>query len=243
MELYIAIKNILKYQGEEFLFDPKMINALIDFQAYEQHPALKNVFRILHQDGYVGKVKDAGEWNDSLEQILYEIERDYAIPRDIVEFTLKSVSLGLGYSCILPQLSLNNQKNTSAPSQTSIPSGKSWVKMTDLEKSDFLEGKLEIREETFSEYSLKLENISFTGFSHEGGKYYFYVNYELIRSNTRKELFNEMCIAVYDLNGKLRESSGEYLDGSIVKKFYTDQTIVGSPVKFTDISKIVIYMK
>ena len=61
MELHIAIKNILKYQGEDFLLDPKMINALIDFQAYDQHPALKIIFRALHQDGYVKKVKDAGK--------------------------------------------------------------------------------------------------------------------------------------------------------------------------------------
>lgn len=65
MELHTAIKNILKYQGEDFLLDPKMINALVDFQAYEQHPALKNIFRALHQDGYVAKIKNAGAWNAS----------------------------------------------------------------------------------------------------------------------------------------------------------------------------------
>lgn len=52
-----------------------------------------------------------------------------------------------------------------------------------------------------------------------------------------------MSVALYDSRGKLRESTGTYLEGPVVKKYYTDQLIVGSAVQYTDISRLVIYMK
>lgn len=115
--------------------------------------------------------------------------------------------------------------------------------MTELEKSDWLESKLEIRQDSFAQYGLKIETISFADFETSDGKYYFHVNYEISRANPRRELFNEMCFAVYDQNGKIRESAGQYLDGAEFKKYCTNQMILGSALQFTSIGKIVIYMK
>lgn len=96
MEFHEAIRNILKYQGQGFLLDPKMADALVDFQAYGFDPALKNIFRILQADNLIAKIAECGTWDKSCDQLVYEVERDYAFPLPLVEYIFKSVAYGVG---------------------------------------------------------------------------------------------------------------------------------------------------
>lgn len=45
MELHNAIRGILKMQGSDFVLDPRFLNALDDFNAFEQNNAFKNVLQ------------------------------------------------------------------------------------------------------------------------------------------------------------------------------------------------------
>ncbi len=93
-----------------------MINALIDFQAFEQHQALKNTFRTLHQDGYVAKVAKAQAWDTACDQLVYDVVRDYALPQPLVEYSLKSVAYGVGK---LTSVTLPEEDTASPPSPQS----------------------------------------------------------------------------------------------------------------------------
>ena len=243
MVLHLAIKNILKYQGEDFLLDPKMINALIDFQAYDQHPALKNIFRTLHQDGYVKKVKDAGNWDASCDQLVYEIERDYALPRDLVEYSLKSIGIGLGYNCKLPSSSTKSQNQQKPRPQAPTTPVKPWSKMTEIEKADFLETKVEIKESSFAAFGLKVENFSLSDFNKVDSVYYFNINYEFSRIGKSKDNYAYMTFALYDTNGKLRQSEDAYTEVKKIKQYYTGSWQFDSGLPFQKIGKLVIYMK
>lgn len=238
MELHKAIKNILKYQGEEFLLDPKMINALTDFQAFEQYPALKNVFRMLHQDGYVEKIKNAGKWDMACDQMVYEIERDYAFPRDLVEFTLKSIGVGLGYACNLSQLSQPNQQTPKKNKQTSSSLTKPWSKLSTVEREAFLNSILEVQSSTCG---LKYDSVYLadSGFDSFG----FDINYEVKGILTKSASVN-FTYAIYDHQNRLRKTyvMTSTFEGRKNKKCHIiDNHYVGFKCNYSELNKIVLF--
>ncbi len=240
MELHLAIKNILKYQGEEFLLDPKMVNALTDFQAYEQYPALKNVFRVLHQDGYVGKVKDAGKWDTSLDQMVYEIERDYAFPRDLVEYSLKSVLLGLGHNCSLPTCSFANASHNRNANIKQKPQ-KSWKNMTPKERNSYLTSLIEVNEESFKAHKVRIDSCSAYINHHEE-----LVTPVAISGKMKKDDFIELICAVFDKNGVIlcSDEIGGCSSDDLKCGIYTNNNhFVATECDFSEIGKLVIYCK
>lgn len=247
MELHLAIKNILKYQGVDFLLDPKMINALMDFQAYDQHPALKNIFRTLHQDGYVKKVRDAGKWDASCDQMVYEIERDYAFPHDIIELTLKNIAVGLGYNCILPNLSSSNQSrsntNPPAPSTPSAPL-KQWSNMTVKEKEKFLNSFVEIRP---SNCGLEYVSVYLADRSsiYSKNDIHFDINYEL-KGKLTKSLSINFMYAVYDRANRIRQTEvmTSTLSGKKGKEYdIIDHRTVSLNFRPKEIGKILLFLE
>lgn len=244
MELHLAIKTILKYQGEDFLLDPKIINALYDFQAYEQSPALKNVFRMLHQDGYVGKVKDAGEWNSSLDQMVYEIERDYAFPRDLVEYTLKSLAIGIGYNSVLPNLPSSNHSQSQTNPPTPTAPLKQWSNMTVKEKEKFLNSFVEIRPSSCGlEYvSVYLSDRSSV---YSKNELHFDINYEL-KGRLSKSLSINFMYAVFDKANRIRQTEvmTSTLSGKKGKEYdIIDHRNVSLNFRPKEIGKILLFLE
>lgn len=103
MELHTAIRGILKMQGQDFATNPGFINALEDFNAFEQNPAFKNVFRIIVSDGYMGKLLGIGAWNLKAQGISEEIVRLYAVDKFICSYIIESLAYGLGFTSETPQ--------------------------------------------------------------------------------------------------------------------------------------------
>lgn len=244
MELHLAIKNILKYQGEDFLLDPKMINALIDFQAYDQHPALKNIFRALHQDGYVKKVKDAGKWDASCDQLVYEIERDYAFPQDLVELMLKSVAVGLEYNCLLPNLPSSNQSQSRTNSPASSTPLKQWSNMTVKEKEKFLNSFVEIRP---SNCGLEYVSVYLADRSsiYSKNEIHFDINYEL-KGKLTKSLSINFMYAIFDKANRIRQTEvmTSTLSGKKGKEYdIIDHRNVSLNFRPKEIGKILLFLE
>lgn len=244
MELHLAIKNILKYQGEDFLLDPKMINALIDFQAYDQHPALKNIFRTLHQDGYIKKVKDAGKWDASCDQIVYEIERDYAFPKDFIEYILKSIAVGLDYNCILPKLSSSHQSYPNINQQAPTHPIKQWSNMTSKEKEKFLNSFVEIRP---SNCGLEYVSVYLADRSgiYSKNDVHFDINYELKGKLTKSISINFMY-AVFDKANRIRQTEvmTSTLSGKKGKEYdIIDHRNVSLNFRPKEIGKILLFLE
>lgn len=241
MDLHTAILNILKYQGADFLLDAKMINALVDFQAYEQHPALKNIFRTLHQDGYVAKVAKAQSWDSSCDQLVYEVERDYAMPHDLVEYTLKSVAFGLGKQS---SITVPFGKGNAAPSKPKVNSqstGKSWKKMTSEEREAHLNSLVEIRPSscglTFTSVYIADETDEYTK------NLCFGINYE-VSGKLPQDNWVNLSYAIYDKQNRLRSQSilTSTLSGKAKPYNIIDSCSVEVRMKAFDIGKILIYI-
>lgn len=121
-------------QGQDFVNSPAFISALDDFNAFEQNPAFKNVFRIILSDGYIGKLLGFGAWNYKAQGLTDEIVRLYAVDKSICAYMMESIAYGLGYLTGPPTYSptTNNPSKpaTSAPKPSGLnKSHKDFTKM------------------------------------------------------------------------------------------------------------------
>lgn len=96
MELHIAIKNLVKYKNKDFINEPQFINALVDFNAFENYPSLRNITRILLSDGYGRKIMSMSSWDMQAQTLVSDIARDYSFDMALVEYVLKSIAYGIG---------------------------------------------------------------------------------------------------------------------------------------------------
>lgn len=243
MEFHIAIKNILKYQGKDFLLDPKMVNALVDFQAYEFHPAMKNIFRTLHSDNYIAKIAQYSAWDASCDQLVYEVERDYAFPRDLIEYIFKSVAYGTGALSSVTAPSSNTQPQKKQPSapQPNTPN-KSWKKMSSFEKAETLEKLLDIDHDSFSDFGLNVNSFSISSVDEYDHKYITF-SYELTLTGAKRRSDGSVIFAFYDTNGRLRESKNSYTEIHKIHKRLIENPCFDISMPFTNIGRILIYMK
>lgn len=237
MEFHIAIKNILKYQGKDFLLDPKMVNALVDFQAYEFHPAMKNIFRTLHSDNYIAKIAQHSAWNASCDQLVYEVERDYAFPRDLIEYIFKSVAYGIGaLSSVSVPNSNKQQQSCYKPSTFAKP----WQKMTKEEKAEVIDGKIEVKQDSFRRFGLTL--VSHSTFFDEFDN--LIVVTELSGKCNSKDLIGSIMFSTYDENGKLRSSDESgWVYGEKYRGFQTDECLLEPRCSLEKISRITLYLR
>jgi hypothetical protein len=159
MELHTAIRGILKMQGQDFATNPGFINALEDFNAFEQNEAYKNVLRIISQDGYIPKLISIGAWNIKAQQLVTELVSRYSFDSSICGYILESLAYGLGFCNVinLPsasgqgQQSSTNTKNNSITRSALAKSKKQLERMSEEERNqyiydaqDYLDGIIEI---------------------------------------------------------------------------------------------------
>ncbi|MCC8113251.1 MAG: hypothetical protein LIP03_04510 [Bacteroidales bacterium] len=118
MELHIAIKNLAKYQGEDFLYGQTFLNALSDFNAYEQHSALKGIMRIIVQDGYARKLSQCPSWDVAAQQLVANVVKTYAMNTSSVTYAMQSLAYALGKMESEPQLCLKDPSQNGGTPQT-----------------------------------------------------------------------------------------------------------------------------
>lgn len=90
-----ALRFLVSFQGKDYLNELQIINALSDLKAFDENPALKNVFHILQMDGYLKKISLCPDWNSASMQLVYEIACNYSFSPVLIEYILKSVVYGL----------------------------------------------------------------------------------------------------------------------------------------------------
>lgn len=246
MELYTAIKNILKYQGDAFLHDAKMLNALDDFQAYDSHPALKNIFRTLHNDGYIDKLTNNKSWDSKCTQLIYEIVRNYAFPHDIVEYVLKSVAYGLGIIRVV-DVSIVKTNSQHKPAKNpdlnrNVAKSKQWKQLSVDEKECFLNSLVVIKP---SDCGLIYDSVYIADSSYNSSNNVnFKINFELSGKLLKQQSINLAC-AIYDTSNRLRvkEVLTSTLNGRKGKSFnIIESHWIGINFQYQDIGKILMFM-
>lgn len=97
MELHIAIRELIDSYGIDYLCNEQIVNALDDFHVFNENPAERNVMRILIQEGYAKRILNSGGRTLEIQNLWYEIERDYAINRRLARHVVESMAYGVGY--------------------------------------------------------------------------------------------------------------------------------------------------
>ncbi|MCF0218195.1 MAG: hypothetical protein HUK14_00285 [Muribaculaceae bacterium] len=238
MELHNALANLLKYQGREFLVEQRILNALDDFQGFEQHPALRNIFRILCNDGYLKKLADAKSWDASTMKFIPEIVRNYALPENLVRYSLESAAFALGYTQApkLQQSTPPQGGGQQPPTNTPVP----WSQMKKHQRELELEKKISVRTDTFSYFGLTIDAISVVI---DGEN--LHVNYEVsgvIRHINFSDQVFKINVSIYDVRGRMRSSTVTTYICSF-HGFHTESESVNPNCRLDEIGKIVLYAR
>ena len=101
MELHKAIREIVDSKGADMMKDPKIINYLLDYQAFKEKPATKQILRDIISLGYVGKVTSINpqdsEWQDRFKKYQCEFIDSCGYKEDLVYYVFESIVYALGW--------------------------------------------------------------------------------------------------------------------------------------------------
>jgi hypothetical protein len=256
MELHVAVKNLVKYQGTDFILDTKFVNALVDFNAFELNPALRNITRIIIEEGYSKKLKDCGTWNLHAQSIPLEIVNLYAFNQGLTEYAIKSLAFGLGYidKVELPQNANNQQPNPiQTKPQPEIQFNLGYKKLSKMEDEDvriykeaaeeYLDSIIEIKGDWEKELGAKITISS----QYEIDSYNSYISlhFEINGKITIKfEYHIGFNFVIYNTNGKIIDKTLGLLRKEDYKGFSVVETDCISEAAFKNIGnigKIIVY--
>lgn len=212
MELHIAIKNILKYQGDAFLHDPKIINALSDFNGFDAHPCVKNIFRILLADGIIDKFieKDNLDSNCVREKLYSQISTNYGWPKGLVQFIVESVLYGAGKLDSMSNWTFDSHfPNVIAAALGSCEVPPKPVKWKELDKTgriEYLESIIAIDDTSFEAIGLRMTSVSVSDVRRTKNKLSFCLTTEIRTINGDDEITGQLNFdyILYDTSNKIR---------------------------------------
>lgn len=260
MELHIAIKNLVKYKNTDFINEPQFINALIDFNAFENYPALRNITRILLADGYGKKIKAQNGWNMLCMTMVSDISRDYSFDQTLVEYVLKSIAFGLGYINDVTVPSSNNASSQSnQPNSAQPPFSPSNAKRSQFNLSsdqidnlseskqhkykedveDYLDSILEIKGDWVKELGAKFKINSFF----DVGDGSFQYNIEIDGKIKNYQHLSFICVA-YNDKGRILATEEAYANEMRPYQVLSTGWFSTSEVKYVgNVAKVVMYWK
>lgn len=90
-DLPTGIKTLINSKGLDYLNDLKIVNALSDLHAFNQHPALRNIYKILISEGIITKILSKNNWDDFCEKLVSKTELEYAFPYNLIKYILQSI--------------------------------------------------------------------------------------------------------------------------------------------------------
>lgn len=258
MELHIAIKNLVKYKNKDFINEPQFINALVDFNAFENYPSLKNITRILLNDGYGRKVMAQGGWTMQAQSMVTDIVRDYSFDASLVEYVLKSIAFGIGsINDVTQPAAGKSSANASAQSSgSSAPSSINRSKLTltrdQLYKMDeedrfkykeeaeaYIESIIEKKGDWANELKAKIKISPFFDTSDCS----FQIQFEIDGKIRRSDCITFVCVA-YNDKGKTLVSEEAYNDEKLSYQVIETGWFKVDEIKNVgNVSRLVIYWK
>lgn len=97
MKIEEALKLIISTDGSQVILDPKIVNVLSDFQAYNEVPAAKYVLRAIITDGYARQLLAIGKWNNDCQRLIDKYVTVTGFQYNIVNYLFQSLEYGLGW--------------------------------------------------------------------------------------------------------------------------------------------------
>lgn len=101
MKLQDAIKTLVKQFGDSVVSEVRLANLLADYNAYEDYPAMQQVFRESIKTGYGKKLLDACKHNpktavDESMTLVMEFAKKSNFKEDLVSYAFDCILFGLG---------------------------------------------------------------------------------------------------------------------------------------------------
>ena len=97
-----AVKMIAEERGSNFLCERAFINMLNDYNLLKDIPALKNVFRNMQDEGYIGKMLSLTNWELESRSLCAQYIKDFGAKESIVAYIVSCVGYGLNKVTELP---------------------------------------------------------------------------------------------------------------------------------------------
>lgn len=257
MKLYDAITEAVVEFGKDILVTPKVINILVDYNAFEESRALKLVLKTMIAEGYIGQLLNLKDWSgDKYNQLVSQIISATSFNELNVRYIVDCIGCGLGYISQAPgyaQAFPNNNSeltpskpniaNPSTPAaQNQTSNQEPWKRLSVEEREAFLNSLVEIKQ---SQCGLTYNSIYIADDSNDSNKVCFYINYE-VSGQLPKDACVNLSYAIYDSLNRLRKK--ELLTSSLwpqKKKTYNivSSSYVNLNFKYSDIGRILIFIE
>lgn len=234
MKLHILLKNLSKYIGKEFLAKKEILDALIDFNVYEQYTGMEGIMRIMLYDGYMLDIINHATDENIAQKITSTLVRQYSLNLYLSSYAVESVCYACGILEEEPVFNFTQKNVTKKKTLTDYE----WSKMPDEQKEEYLNSLVEIKK---SNCGLTIESIYITYDDSE--KDYCVCNY-VIQGKAPKAGVR-FHGAIYDIDGKLRShQSFDYFYSPNFKGKCTDSYNSWKyRVNKTKIARIVFYFE
>ena len=112
MELYNALKTVIELQGRDILKDPRLINILSDFKAYEDIPASKYLLKNMINEGLMAKLLLEYQSSPDAETLLashrLSLSDTYGFKEDIADYVLNSLAYAQGWISEEPSFNIHH---------------------------------------------------------------------------------------------------------------------------------------
>lgn len=106
MALKDALTTLIDVKGLSILKSKQSLNILSDYRAFEEHPASKNILKIIIEEGYLEKITFIHENGlpiaASALQYVSELYNKFGFRRDISVYVINAIFEALGYESPIP---------------------------------------------------------------------------------------------------------------------------------------------
>ena len=100
MELHLALKEIISQEGDNMINNIQIINFLLDYQAFKERPATKQILRDVINSGYAKKIHSLNiltpDWQTKFKRYQYDFIDLYGYKEELAIYVFESIAYGIG---------------------------------------------------------------------------------------------------------------------------------------------------
>lgn len=146
VHLHIALHDVVEKFGCNILCEDRLINILLDYGAFANNPAIKNILKTMIANDYCRKILDLGkrkrfslssllnqsnkiekpqgeEWKTKIQSHCVDFARQNGYLQDLVVYATEGILYALGWNTNEPSNILVSKNNTVSKSSSSVLSG------------------------------------------------------------------------------------------------------------------------
>lgn len=195
MPLHEALKYLIKREGADILKNPRIVNMLDDYQAYDAIPCAKYIIRSMIADRYMYNFVQIGSWNKKSIDFISMVSSETGFVSEYLLSIFSSIAFALGWFAEWQSIS------TPILVRPSSKPVKKWSHNMSEDKADaFFKSITEYDNLSAGKGYVTVRNIFF--FFNECDR--LTLSCEITKTKKTKDTLPTLRIIVYDLKGRIR---------------------------------------